>query len=99
MKLKKGDEVLVLSGKDAGKKGKILKVMPEDMTIVVEGINMAKKHKKPTQKFQGGIIDQPMPVPSARVQILCPRCGKAARIGRKEGLRYCKKCKEVIDKA
>ncbi|KAF0134274.1 MAG: large subunit ribosomal protein L24 [Candidatus Saganbacteria bacterium] len=98
MKLKKGDQVVVLSGKDAGKKGKLLKVFPKTQKVLVEGINIKKKHQRPTQKFGGGIIEKQAPMPAAKVQLICPRCSKAARVSRNDGRRFCKKCKEGIDK-
>jgi len=98
MNLKKGDVVIVLSGKDKGKKGKILRVNSKSGKVVVEGVNIMKKHQKPTQKFQGGIIERPGLMPAGKVQVVCPRCSEKARIGRKEGARICKKCGEGIDK-
>lgn len=99
MNIKKGDTVIVLSGKDRGKKGKILRVISKTGKIIVEGVNVVKKHQKPTQKFQGGIIEKPSAIPFGKVQVVCPRCSKKARIGRKDGVRVCKKCGEGIDKA
>lgn len=101
--VKKGDTVLVLNGKDEGKKGKILKVIPEDSMVLVEGVNMSTKHKKPrSQQQQGGIIHQESPIHSSKVMLVCPRCGKPTRIkkhvlenGEKD--RECKKCKGTID--
>ena len=98
LKIKKNDQVIVLSGKDKGKKGKVLRVNPDKMKVLVEGVNMVKKHQRATQKFQGGIIDKPMAVPVSKVQLVCPRCGEPARVSRREGRRYCSKCKELIDK-
>lgn len=102
MKLKKDDKVLVLSGKDRGKKGKILKVFVKKGKVIVEGINMVKKHARPTQSFQGGIVDRPNPLKVDKLMLICPRCNKPARIGKKkqddENLRACRKCGEVIDK-
>ncbi len=98
MRLKKGDVVLVLSGKDKGKKGKILKVNLKTSKVVVEGVAIMKKHQKPTQKFQGGIIERPNAIPVSKVQLVCPRCSKQTRIKKLEGVRICKKCGEVIDK-
>ena len=70
LKIKKNDQVVVLSGKDKGKKGKVLRVNPDKMTVVVEAVNMAKKHQRATQKFQGGIIDKPMAVPISKVSLI-----------------------------
>ncbi|MFC1496218.1 50S ribosomal protein L24 [Candidatus Margulisiibacteriota bacterium] len=102
MKLKKDDKVLVLSGKDSGKKGKIMKVFIKKGTAIVEGINMVKKHARPTQTFQGGIVDRPNPIKVAKLMLICPRCNKPARVGKKQqddsNLRFCRKCNEIIDK-
>lgn len=99
-RIKKGDTVLVLSGKYRDKKGKVIKVL--DDSSIVEKINIAKRHKKPTQKFQGGIIEKPMPVGNSRLMLVCPKCNEANRIkfGEVEGkkVRVCKGCNEVIDK-
>jgi large subunit ribosomal protein L24 len=101
--VKKGDTVCVLSGKDRGKKGKVLRVIPEDMMVLVEGINMSTKHKKPRNRYQvGGIIHQESPINSAKVMLMCSRCGKPTKVGKQileKGLkaRCCKKCNEIID--
>ena len=63
LKIKKNDQVVVLSGKDKGKKGKVLRVNPDKMKVVVEAVNMVKKHQRATQKFQGGIIEKPLAMP------------------------------------
>jgi len=101
--VKKGDTVYVLSGKDKGKKGKILSVEPSDNMVLVEGVNMSTKHKKPRSKYQqGGIIHQESPVNSAKVMLMCDKCGKPTKIGKRildNGLksRVCKKCGQDID--
>ncbi len=101
--VKKGDIVCILTGKDEGKKGKVLSVYPEDGSVIVEGVNMSTKHKKPRGRYQqGGIIKQESPVNSSNVMLVCPRCGEPSRIGKninKNGQkeRYCKKCNEVVD--
>ena len=96
MRLKKGDLVLVLSGKDVGKQGEITRVLPDRNMVIVDGINVAKKHQRSTKAtMQGGIIDKDMPVPASNVAILCPTCGPS-RIGYRvddDGkFRVCKKC-------
>ena len=97
MRLKKGDRVLVLSGKDKGKKGEITRVIPDRNMVIVDGVNVAKKHQRSTSAtMQGGIIDKDMPVPASNVAILCPNCGPS-RIGYRfndDGIkaRVCKKC-------
>ncbi|HEX8769884.1 MAG TPA: 50S ribosomal protein L24 [Acidimicrobiales bacterium] len=98
MKLRKGDRVKVLTGKDRGKDGEIMRVLPDRNKVIVDGVNVAKKHQRSTKAtMQGGIIDKDMPVPAANVALLCPSCGPT-RIGyRFEGdarkkIRICKKC-------
>jgi large subunit ribosomal protein L24 len=102
--VKKGDTVIILSGKDKGKKGKIIEALPKKSRIVVEGINKVKRHAKPTQKSpQGGILVKEAPLNSAKAMLVCPACDKPTRI-KKSALasgkmaRACKKCGEVIDK-
>jgi len=103
MNLKKNDTVIVISGKEKGKKGKIIRVLPDKGLVVVEKINVAKRHQKPTRDFQGGIIEKPMPLDRSKVVLVCPRCGKPSRVAmivmeNKKRARSCKKCKEMIDK-
>ncbi len=103
MHVKKGDQVVVLSGKDRGKKGKVLRSYPDEGRVMVEGINIVKKHTKPKQRVQGGINEQPAPVQSSNLMVICPACKAPTRLGRmqlKDGtrVRACKKCGENIDK-
>jgi large subunit ribosomal protein L24 len=97
MRLKKGDTVLVLTGKDVGKQGEITRVLPDRNMVIVDGINVAKKHQRSTKAtMQGGIIDKDMPVPASNVAIVCPTCGPS-RIGYRvddDGAKFrvCKKC-------
>ncbi len=101
--VKKGDTVCILSGKDQGKKGKVLSVDSDKRMVVVEGINMATKHIKPKNQYQqGGRINQETPIYADKVMLLCDKCGKATRVGKKfldngQKARICKKCGEVID--
>lgn len=101
--VKKDDTVLVLTGKDRGKKGKVLSVYPDDNMVLVEGVNMATKHKKPRNRYQqGGIIHQESPVNSSKVMLICERCGKPTKVGKQvfengQKARTCKKCDEIID--
>lgn len=101
--VKKGDMVYVLSGKDKGKKGKVLDVNPSDMMVLVEGVNMSTKHKKPRNRYQqGGIIHQESPVNSSKVMVVCDKCGKPTKVGKSllengQKSRICKKCNEIID--
>ena len=101
MKLKKDDNVLVISGKDRGRKGKILEVLPKKGKIVVEGVNIHKKHRKPKSQGQKGeIIEVAVPFDASNVKIVCPKCAKPARVGRKvtpeKKYRVCKKCGEEM---
>jgi large subunit ribosomal protein L24 len=97
MKLKKGDRVRVLSGKDVGKEGEITRVIPERDRVIIDGVNVAKRHQRATRAtMQGGIIDKDMPLPVASVALLCPSCGPT-RVGYRftpdgEKVRRCKKC-------
>lgn len=102
--VKKGDSVVVLSGKDKGKKGKVIEALPKKAKVVVEGVNKVKRHTKPTQQMpQGGIIVKEAPLHSAKVMLVCPACDKPTRI-KKTALsngklaRTCKHCGEIIDK-
>ena len=97
MSIKKGDLVVVLSGKDKGKQGKVLEVMPKDAKVLVEKVNVVSRHTKPRrQGEEGGIIQKEAPIYACKVQTVCPKCGKATRIAHKiEGdkkVRVCKKC-------
>lgn len=97
MKVKKGDTVEVLSGNDKGKRGEVLTVIPKSEKIVVKGINIRKKHVKPRKaNEEGGIIPVECSIHSSKVNVVCPKCGKAARIGykvtEKGKVRICKKC-------
>ncbi|MGH9225276.1 MAG: 50S ribosomal protein L24 [Acidimicrobiales bacterium] len=97
MKLKKGDRVRVLSGKDRGDEGDVMRVLPKEGKVIVEGVNVAKKHQRALRAtMQAGIIDKDMPMPASNVAIICSTCGPS-RIGyRFEGdnkVRICKKCK------
>jgi large subunit ribosomal protein L24 len=98
MKLKKGDEVEVLAGKDIGKRGAVMRVLPAANKVIVDRVNIAKKHQKPTKAtMQGGIIDKEMPIHASNVGIVCKSCKRPTRIGYKfEGdgtkVRVCRKC-------
>ena len=101
--IKKGDNVVVLSGKDKGKKGKVLTVGASKRTVIVEGINMVTKHTKARRAGEtGGIVKQEAPIYACKVMNICSKCGKPTRIGYKvmaDGTksRMCKKCMEVLD--
>ena len=101
MKIKKGDRVVVLQGKDRGKQGVVMRSLPSSGKVIVEGVNIAKKHQKPTRAtMQGGIIDKDMPLDVSNVAIVCPKDG-ATRVGYKltEGgakARICRKCGQEL---
>ena len=98
MKIRKGDRVQVLTGKDRGKTGTVTRSIPERNKVIVDGVNIAKKHQKPTgQANTGGIIDKEMPIQVANVAIICNGCGKPTRVGYRfepDGtkVRICRKC-------
>ena len=97
MYVKKGDTVEVLSGKDRGKRGTVLRAKPAEGKVVVEGVAMVKKAVRPTQQNQqGGIISQEAAIDVSNVNLVCPKCGKRTRVGHKKDgknkLRVCKKC-------
>jgi large subunit ribosomal protein L24 len=98
LKIRKGDRVRVLTGKDRGKEGEVMRAIPAQRKVIVEGVNVAKKHQGPTRSTQqGGIIDRDMPLPVANVALVCPSCSKPTRVGYKfdasgQKVRVCKKC-------
>lgn len=101
MRVKKGDTVLVIKGKDRGKTGKIIQVLPNDNKVVIEGVNVHKKAVKPdTKNVAGGIIEVNAGLEASNVAIMCPRCNKPSRMGyevvKGEKARVCKSCKERI---
>ena len=97
MKLKKGDRVKVLTGKDRGDEGEIMRVLPKENRVIVEGVNVVKKHQRAARAtMQAGIIDKDMPMPASSVAIICPNCG-ITRIGHRfddqgKKIRICRKC-------
>ena len=100
-KLKKGDKVKVISGKDRGKEGGIISFIPKKNRVIVESVNIVKKHQKASQNSKGGIIEKEASIHISNVEFVCPHCGEAARVGFKrlengEKVRYCKKCGETI---
>ena len=82
MRLKKGDTVEIIAGKDRGKQGEVLSVIPDEDKIIVEGINIVHRHMRPTQDMpQGGIIENEGPIHISNAQLVCPRCGEKTRFG------------------
>lgn len=101
MKIKKGDNVLIMKGKDRGRKGKVLRVFVRSQKVMVEGIGMRKKHvRAKRQGEKGQVIEQASPIFVSNVKLICPKCQKAARVGIKvEGktkYRVCKECKSAL---
>jgi large subunit ribosomal protein L24 len=102
--VKKGDTVEVIGGKHRGKRGKVLQVLTKDGKVIIESVNILKRHAKPTQKLpQGGIVEKEGPVYSSRVMLVCPKCSKLTRVGHGylgDGtkVRVCKQCGEQFEK-
>jgi large subunit ribosomal protein L24 len=103
LSIKKNDTVIVISGKEKGKKGRVLSVNRSKMSVIVEKVNIIKRHMKPSRKYaQGGIIEREAPLHISNVMLICPKCNKPTRIGNtilQDGkkVRSCRKCREVID--
>jgi len=104
-KIKRGDKVKIVSGKDKGREGVVEKVFPRKATVLVSGVNLYKKHARARGAGKpGGIIDITKPLPVAKVALICPRCGRQTRVGyqlskeekKQTKTRFCKKCKETI---
>lgn len=102
MKIKKGDQVIVITGRDKGKTGEVVKAMPKENKVVVQGINLVKRHTKPSQESAGGIISKESPIHVSNVALIDPKSGKATRIGFKiengQKVRVAKRSGEVISK-
>ncbi len=107
MRVRKNDQVLVLSGNYKGKQGKVLKVFPDDKKVIVEGVNFIKRHTRPSQQNpQGGIIEKEAPINASKVMVVCSKCNTPSRMGSKEvrdesrnkttRVRVCKKCGEML---
>ncbi|HBV96155.1 MAG: 50S ribosomal protein L24 [Peptococcaceae bacterium BICA1-7] len=100
--VRKGDTVLVTAGKEKGKKGKVINVDPEKSRVIIDGINIVKRHTRPTQKLpQGGIMEKPAPMHSSNVMLYCTKCNTPTRINKKilgdgKKARVCKECGEVL---
>jgi len=101
MKIKKGDTILITSGKDRGKKSKVLEVFPKEKRIIAEGANIRKKHVRPKKTGEKGqIVQIPGPIDISNVKFICSKCGKAVKVGykivKKKKFRICKKCGQEI---
>ena len=108
MNIKKGDTVLIITGKDRGKQGTVSRAMPKVDKVIIEGLNIAKKHIRPQgQTRQGGIIEKAMPIQVSNTMLVCTECGKPTRVGhdrrpmgadqKVRSVRVCKKCEKVIE--
>ncbi|KUK81749.1 MULTISPECIES: 50S ribosomal protein L24 [Petrotoga] len=104
-KIKRDDTVMVIAGKDKGKRSKVLRVIPKENKVIVDNVSVVKKHQRPTQKMrEGGIIEQPSPIDISNVMLVCPNCDQKTRVGFKfledgSKVRYCKKCGEIVEKS
>ena len=97
MSIRKDDTVIVLSGKDKGKQGKVLRALPAKGKVVVEGVAIVKKATRPNPNNQaGGIVSQEAAIDVSNVALVCPKCGKPTRVGHQDGKRLCKKCGELF---
>lgn len=109
MHVKTGDEVLVISGKNKGQRGKIKRSMPRENRVIVEGLNIIKRHMRPRGPGRpGGIIEMEAPIHASNVMLICPNCGRASRTGKRfleefdhkgrpRKVRYCKACDSILD--
>tara|TARA_B100001765_G_scaffold57881_1_gene34494 strand:- start:76 stop:408 length:333 start_codon:yes stop_codon:yes gene_type:complete len=103
--IRKNDNVVVVSGKDRGKRGRVLKLTPDKNRLIVEGVNIAKRHTKPNpgQNVKGGVVENEAALHASNVQLVCPDCGAPTRIGRRllgdgRKVRICRKCDGVVDR-
>ena len=103
--VRKNDSVVVITGKDRGKRGRVLKVLPAKNRVIVEGVNIIKRHTKanPQRNIKGGLVEREAPLHASNVQLLCPECGKPTRLGKRilgdgRKVRICRKCEGVVDK-
>ena len=103
--IRKNDSVIVITGRDRGKRGRVLRVIPDKRRVIVEGVNFIKRHTRPNpqKNIKGGIVEREAPLSASNVQLVCPECSNPTRVGRKllddgRRVRFCKKCKGVVDK-
>jgi len=103
--IRKNDNVVVTTGKDRGKRGRVVRLEPEKNRLVVEGVNMIKRHTRPNpqKNVKGGVVEREAALHASNVQIVCPECGKPTRIGKRilddgRKVRICRKCDGVLDK-
>ena len=105
IRIRKNDQVMVRAGKDRGKRGRVLSVVPDRNRVVVEGVNLIKRHTRPNpqKNIKGGIVEREAALDASNVQLVCPECGKMTRIGSRalsdgRKVRICRKCEGVVDK-
>ena len=103
--IRKNDNVVVITGRDRGKRGRVLRVVPDKGRVIVEGVNFIKRHTKanPQKNVKGGIVERETSMNAAKVQVVCASCGAATRVGHQlledgRKVRICRKCKGVLDK-
>jgi large subunit ribosomal protein L24 len=103
--IRKNDNVVVTTGKDRGKRGRVVRVVAEKNRLVVEGVNLIKRHTRanPQKNVKGGVVEREAPLHASNVQLVCPECGEPTRIGKKilgdgRKVRICRKCEGVVDK-
>ena len=103
--IRKNDNVVVIAGRDRGKRGRVLRVIPDKRRVIVEGVNFIKRHTRPNpqKNIKGGIVEREAPLSASNVQLVCPECSNPTRVGRKllddgRRVRFCVKCKGVVDK-
>ncbi len=103
--IRKNDNVVVITGKDRGKRGRVLQLVPAKNRLIVEGVNIVKRHTRPNprQNVKGGVVEREAPLHASNVQIICPECGAPTRIGKRllgdgRKVRICRKCDGVVDR-
>lgn len=103
--IRKNDNVVVITGKDRGKRGRVLQLVPAKNRLIVEGVNIVKRHTRPNprQNVKGGVVEREAPLHASNVQIVCPECGAPTRIGKRllgdgRKVRVCRKCDGVVDR-
>jgi large subunit ribosomal protein L24 len=103
--IRRNDNVVIITGKDRGKRGRVLKVVPSTNRVIVEGVNFIKRHTKPNpqRQIKGGVVEREASVHASNVQLVCPECGKPTRLGHRvlsdgRKVRICRKCEGVVDK-
>lgn len=103
--VRRNDTVIVIAGKDRGKRGRVLKLLPERNRVVVEGVNLIKRHTRPnpSRNIKGGVVEREASLHASNLQIVCPECGAQTRVGRRllgdgRKVRICRKCEGVVDR-